>query len=90
MLISGQTYINFNGHPDHFYKCKKRLWQGNPISPLLFNFVADILYRILSKAVNMWYIKELGNFDNKNIFNLHFTDNILLFIQADIRKWQKL
>ena len=73
-------------------KCKNGLRQGDPLSPFLFNLVADTLSQIFTKAEKEGYIKGLGNFHNKDIINLNFADDTLLFIKADYkmietRKW---
>ena len=43
--------VNLNGEESSFFKPGKGLRQGDPISPLLFNLVGDVLTRMLSKVV---------------------------------------
>lgn len=62
ILESGQTFLNINGQLSPYFKCKKGLRQGDPLSPFLFNLVADALSRILQKTMNAGYLLGLGDF----------------------------
>jgi Reverse transcriptase (RNA-dependent DNA polymerase) len=79
MLTSGQTCISINGNLITYFKCKKGLRQGDPLSPLLFNLVTDTLSQIINKAMNACFIKGLGNFNSKCVLNLNFADDTLFF-----------
>jgi Reverse transcriptase (RNA-dependent DNA polymerase) len=66
----------------NYFRCKKGLRQGDPISPYLFNLVADILSKILNTSQIEGYIKGLGNFNGLNITHLQFTDDTLIFFAS--------
>lgn len=75
-------------------KCKRGLRQASfPLPSFLFDLVTDTLHAILYKVKSAGYLQGLGNFkDIGNIFNLHFADDTLLFLQADkkfveVLKW---
>jgi hypothetical protein len=50
LVRGGQTVISINGEVGPYFRNKRGVRQGDPISPLLFDFVADALDVILSKA----------------------------------------
>ena len=47
LVIGGYVGVNLNGEESSFFKPGKGLRQGDPISPLLFNLVGDVLTKML-------------------------------------------
>jgi Reverse transcriptase (RNA-dependent DNA polymerase) len=70
LLESGQTNILINDKPTSYFKCQKGLRQGDPLSPFLFNLVADTLSKILKSAQQGSFIEGLSNFNGLNITHL--------------------
>ena len=52
MVRDGSLCIRINDEDSHFFKPGKALRQGDPLSPLLFNLVADVFTRMLMKAAD--------------------------------------
>jgi hypothetical protein len=50
VLASGSSSILLNGVPRRHFHCKRDVKQGDPLSPLLFVFVADLLQCIINKG----------------------------------------
>jgi hypothetical protein len=65
----------------------KGLRKGDPLSPLLFNLVADVFTRILVKAANKGYIVGLMNaLCLEGVISLQYADDTLLFLDNDVEK----
>jgi hypothetical protein len=50
LVTGGHTTISINGEVGPYFRNKRGVRQEDPISPLLFNFVADALDAILVRA----------------------------------------
>lgn len=72
-------YVNFKGTLGNYFLCKRGLRQGDPLSPFLFDLVAEALNKILKKTQAERY---LDLFKGK-VLNLHFADDTLIFLKAD-------
>jgi hypothetical protein len=59
--------------------------QGDPLSPLLFNFVPDVLTKMIDKASkNILVSGLLGQFRPRGILALQYEDGTLLFSSYDL------
>jgi hypothetical protein len=56
MVRWGSVSIKVNDHIGHYFQSKKGLWQGNPLSSILFNLVGDMLAILIER------VKENGTF----------------------------
>jgi hypothetical protein len=54
LISGGKTTISINGETGPYFRNKRGVRQGDPISPLLFDFVADELDAILTRAKGGW------------------------------------
>lgn len=59
LVIGGLVGVNLNGEESNFFKTGKGLRQGDPMSPLLFNLVGDVLTRMLIKATREGLVEGL-------------------------------
>ena len=50
VVQGGRIAIDLNGERGSFFRSFKDLWQGDPLSPLLFNIVADAFSNMLTAA----------------------------------------
>jgi hypothetical protein len=53
----GQTAININGEIGPFFRNARGVRQGDPLSPILFDFMVDGLAAILSQACRAGHIQ---------------------------------
>ena len=81
----GSVGIKVNDDLGHYFQTKKGLRQGDPLSPILFNIVANMLAIIIARA------KEDGQVDGLiphlvegGVSILQYTDDTLLFMSHDL------
>jgi hypothetical protein len=69
----------------------KGLRQGDPLSPLLFNFVVDIFTRLLSKAMANNLIQGLcTDVVPDGVISLQYADDTILFVDSNPEKARNL
>ena len=67
-----------------FIRNKREVRQGDPISPLLFNFIADALAAILDSANGEGHIKGLvPHLIPGGVTHLQYADDAILLVQND-------
>src|ERR1044071_4895022 len=49
-VSGGSVAVNVNDDIGHYFETKKGLRQGDPLSPILFNIVADMLAIMIARA----------------------------------------
>ena len=49
-ISGGSVAVNVNDDVGHYFQTKKGLRQGDPLSPLLFNIMVDMLKVFISRA----------------------------------------
>lgn len=64
--------------PDTFIQCRKGVWQGNPISPVLFILVIDDILQ--ASLPTIWF-----NLDGQKIDCLAYTDDLVLLAERPAR-----
>jgi Reverse transcriptase (RNA-dependent DNA polymerase) len=83
ILYGSITCVNVNGQLSEYFSCQRGMRQGDPLSPFLFDLVANGFYIILHKAQQSGFIKGLGQFGSlRQILNLYFANNTLLYLEA--------
>lgn len=83
ILISSKTCVSFNGSQGKYFPYKKGLRQGDHLSSLLLDLVANTLNKILNNAQIVGFISGLGNATSKTL-NLQFADDTSIFIEAQL------
>jgi hypothetical protein len=57
LVRGGQTAINVNGEVGPFFRNARGVRQGDPLSPILFDFLVNALAAMLTKANSAGHIK---------------------------------
>ncbi|KAF5471044.1 hypothetical protein F2P56_011519 [Juglans regia] len=83
--VSFSTLIN--GTPEGFFRSSRGLRQGDPLSPLLFILVMDVLSRMLEGVVDRGFISgfSVGSslHESLSVAHLLFADDTLIFCDSD-------
>jgi hypothetical protein len=63
----------------------KGLKQGDPLSPILFNFIAEVFTKTLAKAASNNLIKGLlPQVVPGGVISLQYADDTILFLEPDM------
>ncbi|KAL9243905.1 hypothetical protein vseg_017742 [Gypsophila vaccaria] len=82
--VTTATYtLSVNGNNFGFFKGKRGLRQGDPLSPLLFTICMDYLTRILRYAAHKHGLNYHPMCKELQLTNLMFADDVLMFCKGD-------
>ncbi|GJZ87804.1 3-ketoacyl-CoA synthase 11-like protein, partial [Tanacetum coccineum] len=88
-VTSTSFSLSINGNIHGYFKRKRGLRQGDPLSPYLFTLVMEILTRILHKRIRL-----LDNFkfhrhcDEIKLINVCFADDLFIFARGEVQSAQ--
>jgi hypothetical protein len=87
-ISSVQFSVLVNGSPEGFFSCSRGLRQGDPLSPLLFLLVMEVLSRMLRKVEEEGLIRGFRAGSNAAeglcISHLLYADDTILFCDANV------
>ncbi|CAD6214032.1 unnamed protein product [Miscanthus lutarioriparius] len=83
-IRGGRVCMDLNGERGDYFRSFKGLRQGDPLSPLLFNLVADALSAMLSRACSAKAIKGLvPHLFEGGLTHLQYADDTVLLLHFD-------
>jgi retron-type reverse transcriptase len=87
----GRVAIKVNDDVGHYFQMKKGLRQGDPLSPILFNIVADMLAVLIERAKEDGQIGGVvPHLVEGGLSILQYADDTILFMDHDIEKAKNL
>ena len=86
MVVQGENVgIEIYDHLGPYFQTKKGLRQGDPLSPILINIVADMLAIILNKAKQEGLIRGIiPHLIDDGLSILQYADDTVIFLDHDI------
>ena len=82
LLASSSTQVLLNGIPGNSIVHQRGLRQGDPLSPMLFILVMDVLGHIVSKAANEGLLQPLSRRVLQHRISL-YADDVVLFLRPE-------
>ena len=83
--------VKVNDDMGHFFQTKKGLRQGDPLSPVLFSLVADILAVLIERSTKLDHFRGLvPHLVEGWLSVLQYADDTILFMEDDLDKAKNL
>jgi hypothetical protein len=87
VVSKGSVCVQVNGEQGCFFQTKKGLRQGDPLSPILFNIVADMLAVLIERSKRLGFIDGLvPHLVEDGLSILQYADDTILFLEDDLVK----
>ena len=87
-ILTVKFSILINGSPSDFFGSSRGLWQGDPLSPLLFDIVMEALSRMLDVAASAGQFSGffVGSTTGPSVMVSHllYADDTLIFCDVDL------
>ena len=84
MVSGGTVSVKLNDLVGRYIRSYKGVRQGDPLSPILFNFVADGLTRMIHKAqANDLFHGLVDHIIDKGVGVLQYVDDTILCLKQD-------
>ncbi|XP_026455644.1 uncharacterized protein LOC113356656 [Papaver somniferum] len=89
ILQSTRISILFNGNPEGF-KINRGLRQGDPLSPLIFVLIEDVLSRNITKIFQTGQMSYIVSAKGISPTHLFFADDIMFFCKGNMKSVKNL
>jgi len=87
VMNRGSVGIKVNEEVGHNFQTRKGLRQGDPLSPTLFNLVADMLAILVSRAKSCGQFRGLvPNLVDEGLSILQYANDTILFLKDDLEE----
>ncbi|GJR54181.1 hypothetical protein Tco_1404702 [Tanacetum coccineum] len=84
-VTSTSFSLNLNGDIHGFFKGKRGLRQGDPLSPYLFTLIMEVLTLMIKRRVNLSGVfRYHKNCEELQLVNVCFADDLFIFARGDL------
>jgi hypothetical protein len=84
-VSGGSVAIKVNDETCHYFRTVKGLRQGDPLSPMLFNIVTDMLAIMIERAKSDGQIEVvIPHLVDGGLSILQYANDMILFMQHDL------
>jgi hypothetical protein len=91
MVSGGSVVIKVNDDIGPYFQTKWGLRQGDPMSPILFNIVADMLALLINRAKTDGQIRGvIPHLVDNGLSILQYADDTIIFLDHDLEQAQNL
>ena len=91
MVTGGSVGIKVNDKIGPYFQTKRGLHQGDPMSPILFNIVADMLALIINRAKADGQIRGvIPHLLDDGLSILQYADDTIIFFDHDLEQAKNL
>ena len=86
-VSGGSVRIKVNDEIGPYFQTKRGLHQGDPMSPILFNFIADMLALPIKRAKEDDQIRGvIPHLVDNGLSILQYADDTIIFLDHDLKK----
>jgi hypothetical protein len=86
-ISRGSVGIKVNDDVGHYFQTRKGLHQGDPLSPILFNIIADMLAITINRAKEDGQVSGLiPHLVDGGVSILQYADDTIIFLDHDLEK----
>ena len=79
--------MKVNDNVGHYFQTRKGVCQGDPLSPILFNIVVDMLAVLISRAREVEQIKGVvPHLIDEGLSVLQYADDTIIFMDNDLER----
>jgi hypothetical protein len=91
MVSGGSVGIKVNDDIEPYFQTKRGLRQGDPMSPILFNIVADMLALLINRAKADGQIRGvIPHLVDDGLSILQYADDTIIFLDHDLEQAKNL
>jgi len=87
VMSRGSVAVKVNDNICHYFQTRKGVRQGDPLSPIMFNIVVDMLAILISRAKESDHIRGVvPHLVDEGLSVLQYVDGTFIFMYNDLER----